>query len=83
MNKEQFKNLDILAQIEYVNNILKEGKTLTSFSEEVEISRKTISKNFGKAGYKYSQSKKQYILENTDVQAGEQKKYYNQFRDIK
>ena len=29
MNKEQFKNLDILAQIEYVNNILKEGKTLT------------------------------------------------------
>ena len=77
MNKEQFKNLDILAQIEYVNNILKEGKTLTAFSEEVEISRKTISQNFGKAGYKYSQSKKQYILENTDVQAGEQKKYYS------
>lgn len=77
MNKEQFKNLDILAQIEYVNNILKEGKTLTAFSEEVEISRKTISKNFGKVGYKYSQSKKQYILENTDVQAGEQKKYYS------
>ena len=77
MNKEQFKNLDILAQIEYVNNILKEGKTLTAFSEEVEISRKTISKNFCKAGYKYSQSKKQYILENTDVQAGERKKYYS------
>ena len=77
MNKEQFKNLDILAQIEHVNNILKEGNTLTAFSEEVEISRKTISKNFGKAGYKYSQSKKQYILENTDVQAGEQKKYYS------
>lgn len=77
MNKEQFKNLDILAQIEYVNNILKEGKTLTAFSEEVEISRKTISKNFGKAGYKYSQSKKQYIINNTDVQAGEQKKYYS------
>ena len=53
MNKEQFKNLDILAQIEYVNNILKEGKTLTAFSEEVEISRKTISKNFSKFGYKY------------------------------
>ena len=64
MNKEQFKNLDILAQIEYVNNILKEGKTLTAFSEEVEISRKTISKNFSKFGYKYSQSKKQYILAN-------------------
>ena len=81
MNKEQFKNLDILAQIEYVNNILKEGKTLTAFSEEVEISRKTISKNFGKSGYKYSQSKKQYILENTDIQAGEQKKYYSNITD--
>ncbi len=77
MNKEDFKNLDILSQIEYVNNILKEGTTLTKFSEDVEISRKTISKNFGKAGYKYSQSKKQYMLENVDVQAGEQKKYYS------
>ena len=77
MNKEQFKNLDILAQIEYVNDILKEGKTLTSFSEEVEISRNTISKKFGKVGYKYSQSKKQYIPENTEVQAGEEKKYYS------
>lgn len=77
MNKEQFKSLDILSQIEYVNKILKEGKTLTVFSEEVGISRKTISKNFSKLGYKYSQSKKQYILENTDVQALEQKKYYS------
>lgn len=76
MNKEQFKNLDILARIEYVNRILKEGKTLTSFSEEVGISRKTISKNFGKIGYKYSQSKKQYVIENTNVKAGEQEEYY-------
>ena len=81
MNKEQFKNLDILAQIGYVNNILKEGKTLTAFSEEVEISRKTISKNFGKVGYKYSQSKKQYIIDNTDVQAEEHKKYYSNITD--
>ncbi|MFR8871760.1 MAG: hypothetical protein ACLVIH_17400 [Paraclostridium sordellii] len=77
MNKDKFKNLDILDQIEYVNNILKNGQTLTKFSEEIEISRKTISKNFSKVGYKYSQSKKQYILENTDIQAGESKKYYS------
>lgn len=77
MNKEQFKKLDILAQIENINNILKEGKTLTSFSEEIGISRKTISKNFSKAGYKYSQSKKQYILENTEVESRVQKKYYS------
>lgn len=77
MNKDQFKNIEIFEQIEYVNNILKEGKTLTSFSEEIGISRKTISKNFSKAGYKYSQSKKQYILGNTEVEAREQKKYYS------
>lgn len=77
MNKEQFKNIEIFEQIEYVNNILKEGKTLTSFSEEIGISRKTISKNFSKAGYKYSQSKKQYIIENTEIEAREQKKYYS------
>lgn len=77
MNKEEFKKLDTLEQINLVNKILKEGKTLTAFSEEVGVSRKTISKNFSKIGYKYSQSKKQYILENTDIQAGEQKKYYN------
>ncbi|MGL5331148.1 hypothetical protein [Romboutsia sp.] len=77
MNKEEFKKLDILEQVEIVNKVLKEGKTLTAFSEEVEISRKTISKNFSKLGYKFSQSKKQYVLENTDIQAGEQKKYYS------
>ena len=77
MNKEEFKKLDTLSQINLINKVLKEGKTLTAFSEEVGVSRKTISKNFSKVGYKYSQSKKQYILENTDIQAGEQKKYYS------
>jgi len=77
MNKEQFKKLDILSQIEFVNNSLKSGSTLTKLSEEIEISRKTISKNFSKVGYKYSQSKKQYIIENTEVEAGEVKKYYS------
>ena len=77
MNKEEFKKLDPLQQIDLVNKVLKEGTTLTAFSEKVGISRKTISKNFSKVGYKFSQSKKQYILENTDLQAREQKKYYS------
>ena len=76
MNKEKFKKLDISAQIEHVNKILKEGKTLTAFSEEIGLSRKTISRNFSNAGYKYSQSKKQYILDNTNVYDKETKEYY-------
>lgn len=77
MNKEEFKSLDILDQINIINKSLEEGSTLTSFSEKIGISRKTISKNFSKAGYKYSQSKKQYILENTELQVGKQKEYYS------
>ena len=77
MNKEEFKSIDTLKQIEYVNKVLKEGQTLTAFSEKIGISRKTISKYFIKAGYKYSQSKKQYILENTEVKAREQEEYYS------
>ena len=75
MNKDKFKNLDVLDQIMYVNNRLKEGQSLTSFSEEINISRKTISRNFSKAGYKFSQSKKQYIVDNTNIQAKEMEKY--------
>ena len=76
MNKEKFKKLNISAQIEHVNKLLKKGKTLTAFSEEIGLSRKTISRNFSNAGYKYSQSKKQYILDNTDVQDKKSKEYY-------
>lgn len=75
MNKDKFKNLDVLDQIMYVNNRLKEGQSLTSFSEEINISRKTISRNFSKAGYKFSQSQKQYIVDNTNIQAKEMEKY--------
>ena len=76
MNKEKFKKLNISAQIEHVNKLLKKGKTLTAFSEEIGLSRKTISRNFSNAGYKYSQSKKQYILDNTDVDDEKSKEYY-------
>lgn len=77
MNKEVFKKLDTLEQIDIVNKVLKEGKTLTAFSEEIGMSRKTISKNFNKVGYKYSQGKKQYIIENTELQENKQNKYYS------
>ena len=76
MNKEKFKKLNISAQIEHVNKLLKKGTTLTAFSEEIGLSRKTISRNFSNAGYKYSQSKKQYILDNTDVDDEKSKEYY-------
>ena len=77
MNKEEFKKLDTLKQISIINKVLKEGKTLTSFSEEIGISRKTISKKFSNIGYKYSQGKKQYILENAEIKTGLEKKYYS------
>ena len=73
----QVKNKHMNKVQTLVNKVLKEGTTLTLFSEEVGVSRKTISKNFSKLGYKYSQSKKQYTLETTNSQTGEEKKYYS------
>lgn len=76
MNREDFKNLDIRSQINYVNKILKEGKTVTDFSKDIGISRKIISKNFSESGYKFNQSQKQYILQSVDLENEEIDKSY-------
>lgn len=76
LNREDFKKLDILSQINYVNKILKEGKTVTDFSKDIGISRKIISKNFSESGYKFNQSQKQYILQSIDLEKEETEKSY-------
>lgn len=76
MNREDFKKLDILSQINYVNKILKKGKTVTDFSKDIGISRKIISKNFSESGYKFNQSQKQYILQSVDLEKEETEKSY-------
>ena len=60
MDKEQFNSLEIIEQINYINNKLSEGNTLTKLSKEIGIGRSTITDRFNKVGYKYNNEVKQY-----------------------
>ena len=69
MDKITFNNLDIMEQIEYINNSLLEGGTLTGICKTIGIGRSTISDRFKKIEYKYSKEENKYIhnASNTDV----------------
>lgn len=67
MKKEQLDKLDIYEQIEYFNNELLEGGSITSICKSLGIARSTISDRFGKVNYKYNKSNNQYeLVENND-----------------
>ena len=60
MDKEQFNSLEIIEQINYINDKLSEGNTLSKLAKEIGIGRSTISDRFNKVGYKYNSEVKQY-----------------------
>lgn len=64
MNKEKFNKLDIIEQIKYINNELKNNKSITSVSKELGIGRSTIRDRFKKANYIYSKELNEYIHNN-------------------
>lgn len=67
MKKEDFNKLDIDKQIEYFNNQLLEGGSLTSICKNIGIGRSTVSDRFKKANYKYNKSNNQYeLIESND-----------------
>ncbi|MCB2307252.1 hypothetical protein LGL08_10265 [Clostridium estertheticum] len=61
MKSKDYKKLDILNQLTFINNKLKEGSTLTEISLNINVSRKTIGNKFINAGYIFSKPLKQYI----------------------
>ena len=60
MTKEDFNKLDIIEQINYINEKLIEGNTLTNVCKSIGIGRSTIRDRFEKTGYKYNSEIKQY-----------------------
>ena len=62
MNKEQFNNLDILEQIEYINSQL-ELNSLAKVCQTIGIDRATVRKRFKSKGYELIDNR--YI--NTDT----------------
>jgi len=61
MEKEEFKELEVLKQVEYINSLLVEKQTLTKITHDLEVVRSTLTRNFKKASYVYNPTSKQYV----------------------
>lgn len=72
MNKEEFNKLEVLEQVQYINNELKNNKSITSVCKELGIGRSTIRDRFKKSNYIYYKELNEYVHNNdiTDVIQG-------------
>ncbi|TGA61446.1 hypothetical protein E5F31_06275 [Clostridioides difficile] len=61
MDRYTFDNLPIKEQIQYINNKLLEGNTLTNTCKDIGIGRTTIRNRFKQHGYEFNPAKKLYI----------------------
>lgn len=60
MRRSDFDKLEVRNQIEYINNKLVEGNTLTNICKELGIGRSTIRDRFKKVSYQYDKTINQY-----------------------
>ena len=60
MTKEEFNKLVVLEQLEYINNLLAEGKSLRIISGSLGMSKTTFRDRFTKIGYIYDANTSQY-----------------------
>lgn len=61
MSKLEFDKLEILEQIKYINNELKNNKSITSVCKEIGIGRSTVRDRFKKSNFSYSKELNKYI----------------------
>ena len=76
MNKEQFNNLTILEQVEYINGKLSEGFSNTKIANDIGIERTTFRKRFLKNNYIFDSNKNAYLFQKTIKD--DAKKYENE-----
>lgn len=67
MTKEEFNNLEVLKQLDYINSLLEKGKSLRSMGEELEMSKSTFRSRFLKIGYTLNKDTNQYCNDNSVV----------------
>ena len=82
MHRSDFDKLEVRDQIEYINNKLAEGNTLTNICKCLGIGRSTIRDRFKKISYEYNKSINQYeciveIVESKEIEPkrSEQQEY--------
>ena len=59
--REEFDSLNVVDQMEYINDLTKDGLSLTSISKELNISRSTFTNRFAGIGYVYNDVERMYI----------------------
>lgn len=67
MNKDEFKSLDFIDKINYLNKRLRDGYTVTRIREDIGIGEKALQKEIKANGYKYDNKLKQYISTTEDT----------------
>ena len=67
MKKEEFNSLGILEQLDYVNNQLKEGKSIRKLSAEMGMGKSTITDRFRRHNIAYNMYLKQYVEGHTSL----------------
>lgn len=67
MNKKEFNRLNILEQVEYINNSLIDGSTVTKVCKDIGIARSTVGGRFKKEGYCFNTALNKYELENNTL----------------
>ena len=60
MNRADFDKLDVLGQLAYINELLKNGESLRNISVKLSISKTTIRDRFKKLGYSFNGDTRQY-----------------------
>lgn len=66
LNKNEFNNLKIIDQIDYLNKHLKDGQSLTNICNSIGIARSTVGGRMTKQGYILDKNLNQYIIENKE-----------------
>ena len=67
MIKDEFNKLVVLKQLEYINSLLKEGKSLRSISGDLHMSKTTFRDRFFRIGYTRNEDTNQYCKDDTIV----------------
>ena len=61
MTNEEFKKLNDIDKINYINSKLEKGQTVIRIREDLGIGEKSLQKIIKEAGYVYNQKLRQYI----------------------
>ena len=63
MTKDEFNNLELIDQINFLNKNLKDGQSLTNICNSIGIARSTVGGRMTKQGYILDKSLNQYIID--------------------